>query len=60
MYSERLICPNCGSNSIKDDDCLDIERNGNKLVEWHTGHCIKCKKEINWDKVFIFDHFEID
>lgn len=59
MNTKTLTCPNCGSTNIYEDDCIEIENIVNGLREWYVGYCNDCGKTMNWDKVYIFDHYEI-
>ena len=48
---DKLICPNCGSTDVKEDDWYgtDISRFGLYLTLNMCGHCKDCKRQLAWD-----------
>lgn len=44
-------CPYCNV-TLDEDDCTDIEDEGERLVKRMVGHCRDCRREFQWKEIF--------
>ncbi len=50
-----LKCPKCGSTDIELYDCYDVNHEADFIIQHWSGHCMKCKADLLWEEVFIFE-----
>lgn len=49
-------CPICHKGDIEEDDCFDTEHGPDKIIEYYVGHCLNCKRDFQWQRIYKFDH----
>ena len=56
MKNKYVECPKCGCILI-DDDVYDLSVQDEQIVLFTYGHCPKCYKSYEWEKVFTDYHY---
>lgn len=54
----NLLCPECGSVDIEEEDCFDISSTPFGLTEHMCGHCNNCGVRLQWDRVYEFKSYD--
>lgn len=46
-------CPHCNV-VLDEEDCIDIEDEGERLVRRVVGSCRDCRREFQWREIYIY------
>ena len=52
--SKVAKCPYCNV-TLDEDDCIDIEDEGSRIVKQLIGSCEDCGREFQWVEIFIYE-----
>lgn len=50
-------CPHCDVELVW-DDTIDNYFGGDIMIAKSIGHCPKCKREFQWEDIYIYDGYE--
>ena len=49
-------CPICHEGDIEEDDCYDWDHGDSAITCYYVGHCLKCGRDFQWQRIYKFDH----
>ena len=50
-------CP-CCNVTLDEDDCIDIEDEGSRIIKQLVGSCLDCGREYHWVEIFTYEGAE--